>query len=195
MKTIEASPARAAWAATELARLPVEAQADHLEPELAGLGQRHRDDPVLERSGGVGRVVLEPQLPEPQLRSQTIRPHERGPPGPQVDRGAVSHREQVSVPPHREGARGDPLPRDLAATARSRRPPPGGRSRSRTRGAPRQGIDAPHSRQRSPVRWCISASSSVGHWHLVLPRSILSEAPPSTLVAAASLGPSLSRSG
>ena len=33
MKTIDGTPARAAWAATELARLPVEAQANRVKPK------------------------------------------------------------------------------------------------------------------------------------------------------------------
>ena len=37
MKTTEAMPARAAWAATELARLPVEAQAATLKPSWRAL--------------------------------------------------------------------------------------------------------------------------------------------------------------
>ena len=39
----------------------------HLEPELPGLGQGDRHDPVLERARRVDRVVLDPQVREAQL--------------------------------------------------------------------------------------------------------------------------------
>ena len=105
MRTTESMPARAAWAATELARLPVEAQAATLNPSCAGLGQGDRHHPVLERAGRVGGVVLDPQLAEPQLGGQPVGPHQRGEPGTEVDRGRVDDREQVGVAPDRPWAR------------------------------------------------------------------------------------------
>ena len=62
MNTYDSSPAAAAWAATALARLPVEAQATVVKPSSLRLGQRDRHDPVLERVGRVGGVVLDPDL-------------------------------------------------------------------------------------------------------------------------------------
>ena len=79
-------PARAAWAATELARLPGRGAGGHLEAELAGLGQGDRDHPVLERAGRVGRVVLDPQLAQAELGRQAVGPHQGREAGAEVDR-------------------------------------------------------------------------------------------------------------
>ena len=75
----------------------------HLEAELAGLGERHRDHPVLEGARGVGGVVLDPQLAQPELGGQPVRPHQRGEAGAQVHRRGVVDREQVPVAPDGAG--------------------------------------------------------------------------------------------
>jgi hypothetical protein len=86
-------PSAAPWAATELARLPVEAQAERREAELARARGGHRDHAVLEGVRGVGRVVLDPHLAHAQARGEAIG----------ADRAACSRRAA------RAGARLRPL--------------------------------------------------------------------------------------
>ena len=74
-------PAAAAWAATALARLPVEAQATVVEAELARLGDRDGDDAVLEGLGRVGGVVLDPEGVEAEPLGQAVGAHQRVRPG------------------------------------------------------------------------------------------------------------------
>ena len=56
-------PRRAACAATELARLPVEEQPTVVEAELCGVGEGDRDDAVLEAEGReADGVVLDVEI-------------------------------------------------------------------------------------------------------------------------------------
>ena len=87
----------------------------HLEAELAGLGEGHGHDPVLEGSGGVGRVVLDPELPEAELGGQAVGPHERGAAGAEVDGGGVDNGQQRGVAPDRLGPGRDARARLTAA--------------------------------------------------------------------------------
>ena len=77
MKTIDSMPARAAWAATELARLPVEAQAATLNPSSRALVSATDTTAVLERARRVEGVVLDPELAEAELGGQAVGPHQR----------------------------------------------------------------------------------------------------------------------
>ena len=78
MKTTVLMPARAPAAATALARLPVLGQAKTLASQLAGGAQRAGDDPVLEGVGGVGRVVLDPEVGDAELAAEVVRLEQPG---------------------------------------------------------------------------------------------------------------------
>src|SRR5207244_11570005 len=82
-------------------------------------GDGDRDHPVLERVGRVHAVVLEVEVPEPELGTQPVR----------LDQGRealteggygriVLDREQVAVAPHARGAGLDALPADHTADGR-----------------------------------------------------------------------------
>ena len=73
MKTYESSPAAAEWAATALARLPVDGQATHVVAELLCLCDRDGDDAVLERVRRVGGVVLDVELADPERLGEARR--------------------------------------------------------------------------------------------------------------------------
>ncbi len=189
-----------------------------LEAELERLAQRDRDDPVLERVRRVARVVLDPDLAEAELGREAVGPHERREPGAEVDRGVgrapaagrrsatatsgpaaifsrlvargdrvvvVRHFERAEAPLARVDRRGLVLTTALSTAQPMHVGPeildhffsPFRSTRSR----------APRAEGRS------SAVSSVRHWHLARPvrRFRISF----VLVAAASKGLSLSRSG
>ena len=78
-----------------------------LEPELECLAQRDRSDPVLERVGGVGGVVLDPDLTEAQLGREPIGTDQRREPGAEVDRRIAVQGQQIRVPPDAERPGGD----------------------------------------------------------------------------------------
>ena len=61
MKTIDGTPARAACAATELARLPVEAQANRVKPSPRAAVSATETTRSLNEWVGLARVVLDPQ--------------------------------------------------------------------------------------------------------------------------------------
>src|SRR5439155_4557876 len=86
----------------------------HLEAELARLGERDRHDTVLERAGRVERVVLDPELPQPELGGEAVGPDQRCEPGAEVDRAAVRCRQQVGVSPDGGRTGGDLLAADRA---------------------------------------------------------------------------------
>ena len=78
MKTQHSRPSRAACADTLLARLPVDAQRDHLEAELDGARGGDRDDAVLVRQRRmIDRVVFEVQLAEPEPLREPVAADER----------------------------------------------------------------------------------------------------------------------
>ncbi|BBG03488.1 hypothetical protein PSA01_19370 [Pseudonocardia saturnea] len=77
--------------------------AQHREAELTGGGESDRDDPVLERVGGVAGVVLHPELADAERPRQVVRldqPGEAGL-GVAVLLHGARHREQVAVAPDR----------------------------------------------------------------------------------------------
>ena len=81
MNTTDRMPARAAAAATALARLPVRRAGEHLEAELAGGGQGDRDHAVLERVRRVAGVVLDPQPVDAELAGEVVGRISRVKPG------------------------------------------------------------------------------------------------------------------
>src|ERR1700723_791644 len=93
MKTTESIPARAACAATELARLPVEAQAATLKPSWR----------ALVRATETTRSLNEPLGVAPDNGVEA---------GARVDRRGVVDGEQVSVAPDGAGTRRDAVPAD-----------------------------------------------------------------------------------
>ena len=105
MKTKQSIPAAAEWAATELARLPVLAQAMALEAELAGTGDGDADDAVLEGPGGVHGVVLDPEGVEADGFGQAVGLDQRGEAGADVDLVFDVAGEEVGVAPERGGTR------------------------------------------------------------------------------------------
>ena len=92
-------PARAAWALTAFARLPVEAQAMVVKPNSrAWCGDG--DDAVLEGPGGVGAVVLEVEVVEAEVLAQVLGPDQRREAGLQVH-GSPSTGRRSRVAPER----------------------------------------------------------------------------------------------
>jgi hypothetical protein len=69
------------------------------EPQLDGLGQRHRHDPILERVGRVGGVVLDPDLAQTERLGQTRSADERRAAGRQRVLRRALEREEVGVAP------------------------------------------------------------------------------------------------
>ncbi len=81
---------------------------DGLEAELTGAGQRDRDDAILERMRGIGRVVLDPYLPQAELLGQPVGLQQRRPAGGQDPARGGLHRQEVGVAPQRVRPRLDP---------------------------------------------------------------------------------------
>ena len=74
---------------------------DDLRSGLARLGDRHGGGAVLERSGWILPVVLDPQLLEAEKFTQAVRLIQRAPAHAQRRRGRVLlHRQQLTVAPH-----------------------------------------------------------------------------------------------
>ena len=169
MRTTESIPARAAWAATELARLPGRRAGGHLEAELARLGERHRDHPVLERAGRVGGVVLDPELAQPELGRQAVGPHQRGEAGAEIHRRGVVDREQVPVAPDGAGTGLDALPAHrggdpLVVVGDLERPEAVVADVQRLGGEGTLTLTTTQPSDEIDHR----SSSSIGHWHQVL---------------------------
>ena len=112
MKTTETMPARAAWAATELARLPVEAQAATLKPSWRALVRATETTRSLKEPVGLAVSFLIQSSPEAELGGQAVGPDQRGAAGAQVDGGGVDHGEERGVAPDGLGARLDLGPGD-----------------------------------------------------------------------------------
>ena len=72
---------------------------DRLEAELARLGQRDGDHPVLERVGRVRGVVLDPDLAEPEPLGEPVGAQQRRQSGPQRVLRALRERQEVRVAP------------------------------------------------------------------------------------------------
>jgi len=81
---------------------------DRLEAELPGPGERHRDDPVLERVRRIGGVVLDPDLPQTELVGEAIGAQQRGPPRGQRPARGRGYGQKVPVAPDRVRSGLDP---------------------------------------------------------------------------------------
>ena len=139
MNTTDTIPARAAWAATEFARLPVDAQAATLNPSWRALVSATDTTRSLNEPVGLAVSSLIHSSPEPELGREAVGPDQRGAAGAEVDGLGVRHRQQRRVAPDGLRSRGDLLAADRGcATPRSRRRPRGARSSSRTHAAPRR---------------------------------------------------------
>ena len=100
--TTERIPARAAAAATALARFPVDGQARTLNPISSAAASATATNAVLEGMGRVVPVIFDPQPPHAQGVRQVVRPDQAGVArlggGPGSD--VRGHREQLGVTPH-----------------------------------------------------------------------------------------------
>ena len=141
-------PSAAPWAATELARLPVEAQASDVVAELAGAGRGDRDDAVLERVRRVRGVVLDPDLAQAEALGEPVGADQRRAAGGQAAArrraggraGLVGERQEVRVAPDVLRARpgcGGAAGAGRPPGRRGRRRPRAARSSARRRTAPR----------------------------------------------------------
>src|SRR4051794_35703561 len=72
---------------------------DGLEAELARLGQGDRYDAILERVGGVGGVVLDPQLTEPEALGEAVGAHQGRQPRLEWIAGALGEGQEVRIAP------------------------------------------------------------------------------------------------
>ena len=112
ISTTESMPGPGGVGGHRVGQVPGRGTGGDLEAQLAGLGQGDGHHPVLERAGRVGRVVLDPQLAEPELRGQPVGPDQGREARPEVHRGGVADRQQVGVAPDRPGPGLDPLTGD-----------------------------------------------------------------------------------
>src|SRR3990170_2265247 len=86
------------------------------QPPLSRLRNRDGDRTVLERGRRVHRVVLDPQFPEPELRSEVVRAAERRVAGLEVDlRPLVEDREELPIPPQVPRPARNRVPRERLA--------------------------------------------------------------------------------
>ena len=91
--------------------VPGRGAGDRLETELLRLGDRHRDDAVLERVRRVGRIVLDPHLTQSEPVCKPVGADQRGEPGlERVSRVALEGQE-VGIAPDATGAGLDLPPR------------------------------------------------------------------------------------
>ena len=110
MNTKLRKPACAACAATEFARLPVDAHAAVLNPNSSAFESATDVTRSLNEFVGFTRVVLDPQLTEAELGGEPVGADERREAGTEVHRRVPLHRQQVRVPPEAERPGGDLLP-------------------------------------------------------------------------------------
>ena len=83
-------------AATELARLPVEAQATVVKPKFARAAQGDADHAILERKGRViDRVVLDPEFANAEALGEAIRFDQRREADLKADRRIVRDRAAI----------------------------------------------------------------------------------------------------
>jgi len=74
MKIHALKPSRAACAATEFARLPVEEQANRIKAKMASIGERHCDYTILEAQGRQADcIVLEIEIAQANALSELRR--------------------------------------------------------------------------------------------------------------------------
>jgi hypothetical protein len=89
---------------------------------VTGGGQRHGHHTIFERAGRVQRVVLDPQVVQPDGCTQPWRRHQRREAGAEVDPagvpgvgGPIKDRQQIGVAPQSRWTGLDALPGDHAA--------------------------------------------------------------------------------
>ena len=162
-------PARAACAATELARFPVETQAATLKPSSRCPVSATDVDPVLERAGRVAGVVSSARArASPSSAPEAIGPDQRGVSAPRSTAPPRAGGEEVRVAPDRQRSGGDP---GAVNAARDGVVVVDDFEGAETPLADVAGLGTeeprPHSRHRRPsVGEVTASSSSIGHWHL-----------------------------
>ena len=101
-------PSRAAWAATELARLPVEEQPTVSKPKLLRVGERDGDDAVLEAEGGeADGVVLDVEVGGADALAEIVGADQRREADGKIGLEAVRDGQKSGVAPDAGGACGD----------------------------------------------------------------------------------------
>src|SRR4029077_10446819 len=86
-----------------------------VEPELPGLGERDRHDPVLERVRGIARLVLDPEVLQAELSAEPRRLAKRAEAVAEVDELVATCWEQSFVAPQGPWPRLDRAVRDLGS--------------------------------------------------------------------------------
>ena len=106
MSTTERMPARAAAAATALARLPVDGQASTLKPSSMAAASATPTTRSLNECVGLAALVLDPQLAHAKHIRELVGADQPGPAGLEVRPGGDvrRHRQQAGVPPHAQRA-------------------------------------------------------------------------------------------
>ncbi len=112
MRTTESIPARAAWAATELARLPVEAQAATLKPSWRALVRATETTRSLNEPVGLAVSSLIHSSPKPSSAASRSARTSGVKPAPRSTGRVVVDGEQVAVAPDGAGPGLDPVPAD-----------------------------------------------------------------------------------
>ena len=190
MKTTETIPARAAWAATELARLPVDAQAATLKPSWRALVSATETTRSLNEPVGLAVSFLIHSSPRPSSAARRSARTSGVQPVPRSIGLGVGHRQQGRVAP--DGRRtgldlvpGDRRPQGLVVVDDLEGP------EAVVTDVQRFGWVGPRAFPAAQPGDEIHAHpphrSGIGTWRPVGWRGVL--------VAAASQGPSLSRSG
>ena len=101
MKMYDFSRPSAAWAATEFARLPVDAHATVSKPNSRAFVTATATTRSLKRPGRVAHgVVLDPHLAAAELVGEVLRADERREADVMADRDVAVDRQEVLVPPH-----------------------------------------------------------------------------------------------
>jgi len=172
---------RAACAATEFARLPVDAHAAMLNPSSRALVSATPTTRSLNEPVGL-RVSSFTRARRDRSRRQAVGAHERREPGSEVDRRLGRYGKQVRVAPHAERPRRDRLAGDCSVL---RLVVVGDLERPETELADVDRLGRVHVRAlptAEPKDMTTEPSSSFGHWHLAQPSGLL-------LVVAAFFGP------
>src|ERR1700760_2410054 len=110
MNTTDPIPAWAAWAATELARLPVEAQAATLNPSSWALVRATDTTRSLKEPVGLRVSFLIHSSPRAGSARQPVGADQGGEAGAEADRALRRSRQQVGVAPDGQRPGRDGLP-------------------------------------------------------------------------------------